>query len=116
MFDFGVGFGFGWFVCNDDFNLCGKCMSFNIDYFVYFGCSLLFFVFFVWYIGFGVWVWFYEYGDISCVMIIVVCVLLGFDVMLFSFFEFFGEVVLSFVFSFLCGFVEGMLGVCIYLF
>jgi hypothetical protein len=114
--DFGVGFGLGDFACETRFNPCARKMSFNIDYLVHPGRAYGSPGFLAWHLGIGARVWFYEYGTTRDDRTIAARIPLGLDLMVLDFLEAFAEVAPSLAFNPARGFVEGTLGVRVYLF
>lgn len=114
--DLGLGIGLGNFACNPRFNPCGERMSFNIDYLVHPGRGYGDAGWLAWHLGIGTRVWFYQYGQTVDAMDFALRVPIGLDLMWFGFLETFAEIAPSLGFGPTMAFVEGALGVRLYVF
>lgn len=114
--DLGLGIGLGNFACNPRFNPCGERMSFNIDYLVHPGRGYADPGWLAWHLGIGTRVWFCQYGQTVDAMDFALRVPLGLDLMWFGFLETFAEIAPSLGFGPTTAFVEGALGIRLYVF
>jgi hypothetical protein len=112
-FDFGVGFGLGSFACSERFNPCGRRTSFNADYLWQSGhgardlLSL--------HVGLGARFWFWDYGAGASDFQVAGRLPLGLDLYAFDWMEVYAEFTPSVAFDPSVFFLEGALGLRIYL-
>lgn len=109
----GFGFGLGTFACSNRFNPCGKRTSFNADYLWQSGHGYYDTLGF--HAGLGARFWFWDYGAGASDLQVAARLPLGLNLYLFKWMEAYGEVAPSLAFDPAFVYLEGALGVRIYL-